>query len=829
LYVGTEAGNVRFVDVHQFTLSVYGVLWNQAISVQQKEKPGAVVIISEQPTDTNKLLIGYQQGQLVLWDLKLRQAVFRLKHASPFSCASWLSDGSKFVCGHLNGLLTVWSSKNPPSLLETLASSHHGKEDEILSPVTHVEWLSRSGRDPMLLYAGGMPRSHSLNQGCLTALHGKSTEVSMFSAPILGLNCLCQQPYRDEVRDPLAALVLLRNKVTVLDLTTPGFPEIENPLPVNIHMPPVTSTAYYTGIYEELLCDLWSIPAKAAQEKRGSHHKWPFRGGNQGDAGESVTNDIIITGHLDGSVRLWDASSVTLFPLITVKVAHLFFILRKQSGPPRGCQSQSGSPTSQQIANASRGSSSPKECPVDQLPIQQMLLFPEDHMLVIVTVTSCAILCPFNKSQKDIQIKNLDLVIPQSHQEGRLPDTPMTESPGNSQDEIGHSKDRTVVFPAGFQPSFLCHVKLESNNSPPQISTVDYCSSFGLLAVGTACSLSLVDVIQQQCVWSRKSRDLPSLFHHHLQVSTPHSSSLSPTSPGSAPVSNESTRRNPFDIRRIRKTRSPTVPVTELLAQTEKRKKSGSMQLSKKAQSSGNLQETKSQLPEIHDQDATDGGKPEIQNEVETVYFNVHKDAVSACLWIGMSMGYVVCMGLQIPPRDKRLTDPVSSLPDGSVYQLKFPLILISSAKIQAVSPNISPKPERKPSARHSSPTVVTAVESTYMVLCTDHQIRVHDVPEHNSYKTDVVKGQYSYLKAKVVTVTGQPVLFCLTSHGHIVIFSLPKVKVLFDVDSKLPVNEMRIWRTFAMGNHGEALYMGSGNEIQRISVLKDDGHVIIC
>jgi syntaxin-binding protein 5 len=197
LYVGTEAGNVRFVDVHQFTLSVYGVLWNQAISVQQKEKPGAVVIISEQPTDTNKLLIGYQQGQLVLWDLKLRQAVFRLKHASPFSCASWLSDGSKFVCGHLNGLLTVWSSKNPPSLLETLASSHHGKEDEILSPVTHVEWLSRSGRDPMLLYAGGMPRSHSLNQGCLTALHGKSTEVSMFSAPILGLNCLCQQPYRD--------------------------------------------------------------------------------------------------------------------------------------------------------------------------------------------------------------------------------------------------------------------------------------------------------------------------------------------------------------------------------------------------------------------------------------------------------------------------------------------------------------------------------------------------------------------------------------------------------------------------------------------------------
>ena len=90
-----------------------------------------------------------------------------------------------------------------------------------------------------------------------------------------------------------------------------------------------------------------------------------------------------------------------------------------------------------------------------------------------------------------------------------------------------------------------------------------------------------------------------------------------------------------------------------------------------------------------------------------------------------------------------------------------------------------------------------------------------------------------------------QHCLVCLTSHGHIVIFSLPKVKVLFDVDSKLPVNEMRydepyiskysietltpnacrIWRTFAMGNHGEALYMGSGTEIQRISVLQNDGY----
>ena len=41
--------------------------------------------------------------------------------------------------------------------------------------------------------------------------------------------------------------------------------------------------------------------------------------------------------------------------------------------------------------------------------------------------------------------------------------------------------------------------------------------------------------------------------------------------------------------------------------------------------------------------------------------------ALSSCLWIGLSMGCVVCMGLQIPSADKRLTDPVSRLSDGKV------------------------------------------------------------------------------------------------------------------------------------------------------------------
>ena len=52
-----------------------------------------------------------------------------------------------------------------------------------------------------------------------------------------------------------------------------SFPEIENPLPINVHIPPVTCTAYHTGVDEDLLCDLWYLASKATQEKRTSHQK----------------------------------------------------------------------------------------------------------------------------------------------------------------------------------------------------------------------------------------------------------------------------------------------------------------------------------------------------------------------------------------------------------------------------------------------------------------------------------------------------------------------------------------------------------------------------
>jgi syntaxin-binding protein 5 len=78
LYLGTEKGNTYLLNVYNnFSQSGYDVKWNNVIELSQKTKPGKVVHLSEQPLDSSKILIGFDSGLIVLWNLKLKRSEFR--------------------------------------------------------------------------------------------------------------------------------------------------------------------------------------------------------------------------------------------------------------------------------------------------------------------------------------------------------------------------------------------------------------------------------------------------------------------------------------------------------------------------------------------------------------------------------------------------------------------------------------------------------------------------------------------------------------------------------------------------------------------------------
>jgi syntaxin-binding protein 5 len=124
LYVGTERGNVHVVHIESFVLSGYIINWNKAIEVSRKTHPGAIVHLSDNPLDASKLLIGYESGQIVLWDLRNKMADMRWQ-TSELKSIAWHYEGKQFMCSHVDGTLTTWSIKISAKYL--YISQPHGR------------------------------------------------------------------------------------------------------------------------------------------------------------------------------------------------------------------------------------------------------------------------------------------------------------------------------------------------------------------------------------------------------------------------------------------------------------------------------------------------------------------------------------------------------------------------------------------------------------------------------------------------------------------------------------------------------------------------------
>ncbi|VDO87463.1 unnamed protein product, partial [Schistosoma curassoni] len=91
----------------------------------QSSHPGKVIQIAENPQDTNKILIGYSSGFLVLWDLKTKQGDARFKHTDSLYSVVWHWDGKSFLTSHNNGLLATWLIRQPQRPVSVICP--HGK------------------------------------------------------------------------------------------------------------------------------------------------------------------------------------------------------------------------------------------------------------------------------------------------------------------------------------------------------------------------------------------------------------------------------------------------------------------------------------------------------------------------------------------------------------------------------------------------------------------------------------------------------------------------------------------------------------------------------
>ncbi|XP_068041002.1 syntaxin-binding protein 5 isoform X10 [Anomalospiza imberbis] len=838
LYVGTERGNIHIVNVESFTLSGYVIMWNKAIELSSKSHPGPVVHISDNPMDEGKLLIGFESGTVVLWDLKSKKADYRYTHDEAIHSVAWHHEGKQFICSHSDGTLTIWNVKSPTKPFQTITPHgkqlKDGKKPEPCKPILKVEYKTTRAGEPFIILSGGLSYDTVGRRPCLTVMHGKSTAVLEMDYSIVDFLTLCETPYPNDFQEPYAVVVLLEKDLVLIDLAQNGYPIFENPYPLTIHESPVTCCEYFADCPVDLIPALYSVGAR--QKRQGySKKEWPISGGNWGVITQSYS-EIIITGHADGSIKFWDASAITLQVLYKLKTAKVFEKSRNKDDRPNT-----------DIVDE------------DPYAIQIISWCPESRMLCIAGVSAHVIIYRFSKQEVTTEVIPMlevrllyeinDVETPDSEQ---VPPVPTPGTGSNPQSVVPQShpstsssssdglrdnvpclkvKNSPLKQSPGYQIELVIQLVWVSGEPPQQITSLAINSAYGLVVFGNCNGIAMVDYLQKTVLLNLGTIELYG--------------------------SNDPYRREP---RSPRKTRQPSggmltvascmCGLSNLYSESVKKLRTSYITGLCDINEGTVVPEDRCKSPTS---DVKDNSFSRSRSSSVTSIDKESREAISAlhfcetftrkadtspspCLWVGTTLGTVLVIVLNLPPGgEQRLLQPVIVSPSGTILRLKGAILRM--AFLDTTGSLVPPAHEtwrehyedkdEKEKAKKRRPVSVSPSssqeisENQYAVICSEKQAKVISLPSQNCiYKQNITETSF-VLRGDIVSLSNSICLACFCANGHIMTFSLPSLRPLLDV-YYLPLTNMRIARTFCFTDNGQALYLVSPTEIQRLTYSQE-------
>ncbi|XP_048834470.1 syntaxin-binding protein 5-like isoform X14 [Brienomyrus brachyistius] len=509
LYVGTERGNTHIVNIESFVLSGYVIMWNKAIELSTKTHPGPVVHLSDSPRDEGKLLIGFESGTVVQWDLRAKKADFRIYYDEAIHSVSWHHEGKQFMCSHSDGSLTTWSLRNTAKPFQVTfphgKTQRDGRKPESCKPILKVDYKTTRNSEPFIIFSGGLSYDKANRRPTLTIMHGKSITALEMDHPIVEFLTLCETPYANEVQEPYAVAVLLEKDFIVVDLTQSNYPIFENPYPMDIHESPVTCTAYFADCPPEIIPVLYSIGAK--HKKQGySHKEWPVSGGTW-TLGAQTYPEIIITGHADGSIKFWDASAITLQMLYKLKTSKVFE--KPKVGDGRVAELVEEDPFAVQMV--SWCPQSRLLCVVGISAHVILYRFSRHDATTEITALEVRLQCdveePISPSETDANTGLLDASL---HSPQHPPGSPGSATPDSVRDSIPclRVKNRPIRMPPGYQADLVVQLLWVDGEPPQQITSLDINSAYSLLALGNCNGLVVVDYLQKNVLLCMSTLEL---------------------------------------------------------------------------------------------------------------------------------------------------------------------------------------------------------------------------------------------------------------------------------------------------------------------------------
>jgi syntaxin-binding protein 5 len=704
--------------------------WNKKINIIINIcSIGAVKHISVNPSDNSKILIGFDAGLICLWDLSAKKGEQRFFHNQMLKSICWQMEGKQFVCSYANGSLVTWSMRPPAQAVDgrtvtkpTSIVFPHGKtnkETGLMEPCEAIEkviWrLDRSNYTDYYVFSGGLPVDVTGVPPSITFMKGKSTTLLELEHCVLDFLLVTDTPYSSDYQDPKAIIAMLTNDVVAIDCKSPGYPCFKNPYAMDFNESAVTCCHYVVDCPADLICALYKVGTmymnKDAQ-KGFSAGPWPVDGGRDGSE-TCAYSEMLITGHADGSIRFWDASSTCMQSLYRIKTAKFFEKVKKPDS----------------MSGGSGGSGAQEE---DPYSITNITLCTESRYLAVAGASSYVIYFKFQKKEKATETKFMEIPIvyevsnlahglekkaPEttglspsmtSKQHFEFPPRPLlhvaSQSSAYTEPCDAFNFDRPPMYEyftplrlrpgaqkklPGYHAELVCLTPWVNGDPPLSVKCLTLNANYGLMAYGNGSGLVIVDIVQNVCLLNMGTADLygsidpfqrmpkspkpldgnsPSDIIQKVDLSNYCQVATTPA----ASVTNSSNAANSASDKK----NGDEAERDKLLVQQNKDlsrvKSPDCRRLQKTGSSADDSSFSKSQSSSINSLDMLISSEGVSCVEFADSFATKNDFTLTACTIVGTTLGSVVMIMVNLPDRgDPRLTEPVVVSPSGTLFRIR--------------------------------------------------------------------------------------------------------------------------------------------------------------